>query len=93
MGEQWLTRHYPDLVGDRRAHSALIAAMQLGMLAMHEHLSRALGVDVLTPAGHLRMLRASVDFYSQPLLDPELAAQARAALDAQQKAQREGAAS
>jgi hypothetical protein len=55
--------------------------MQIGMLGMHDHLSRALGADILSPAGHLRMTRASVDFYSQPLLSPDQAAQAHAAID------------
>jgi hypothetical protein len=45
------------------------------------HLSRALGMDILAPEGHLRMSKALIDFYSHPLLSPELAAQAHAAFE------------
>jgi hypothetical protein len=54
--------------------------MQSGMLAMHDHVSRALGVDVFTTDGHLRMAGALADFYSHPLLDPEFVAKAREAM-------------
>jgi len=81
LAEQWLARHYPDLSGDRRAYAVVVVAMQTGLLAMHEHVSRALGVDVLSPEGHLRLAKATVDVYSRPLLDPDLAAQAHAAFD------------
>jgi hypothetical protein len=81
LAEQWLTHHLPVTTDDPRACAAVLVSMQMGLLAMHEHVSRALGADVLAPDGHLRMSRASLDLYSQPLLDPELTAQARAALD------------
>jgi TetR/AcrR family transcriptional regulator, regulator of cefoperazone and chloramphenicol sensitivity len=51
------------------------------MLGMHEHLSRALGADILSPEGHLRMSRGAVDLHSHALLSPDLAAQAYAAYD------------
>jgi AcrR family transcriptional regulator len=81
LGDKWLRRHYPDLAADPRACSAVLVAMQIGMLGMHEHLSRALGADILSSAGYLRVSRASVDLYSHPLLTPEQAAQAHAAYD------------
>ena len=55
--------------------------MQIGMLGMHDHLSRALGADILSSAGYLRMSRASVDLHSNTLLTTEQAAQAYAAFD------------
>jgi hypothetical protein len=55
--------------------------MELGALSMRQQLSRALQADVLSREGHLRLTKAKIDFYSQPLLSPDLAAQARAAID------------
>lgn len=81
LAEQWLARHNPGLTTDPRGYAGVLIAMETGMLAMQAQLSRALGVDVLSPAGHLRMSRAKVDFYSQPLLSPEQAAEAHATID------------
>ena len=81
LAEQWLARHEPGHSQDPRAYAAVLVAMQTGLLALHEHLSRALGADILAPEGHLRMSKALVDFYSSPLLSPELAAQAHAAFE------------
>src|SRR6266545_3920627 len=81
LAEHWLARHNPGLSADPRAYAAVLVAMQTGMLMFHDDLSRALGADVLSPEGHLRMSRAMVDFYSHALLSPELAAQAHAAYD------------
>jgi AcrR family transcriptional regulator len=81
LTEQWLAKHQPGHSQDPRAYAAVLVTMQTGLLALHEHLSRALGADILGPEGHLRMSRAVVDLYSKPLVGPELAAQARAALD------------
>jgi AcrR family transcriptional regulator len=81
LAEQWLTRHNPGQSSDLRAYAAVLVAMQTGLLVLHEPLSRALGADIFGPEGHLRMIRAAVDVYSKPLLSPDQAAQARAALD------------
>lgn len=81
LTEEWLALHNPDASTDRTAHAAVIVAMQVGMLAMHDHLSRALGADILTPAGHLRMAHGSLDVYAHPLVTPEQAVQAHAAID------------
>jgi len=81
LTEQWVKRHYPGEIRDPRAHAAVLCAMQIGMLGMHEHLSRALGADILSPEGHLRMTRGSIDFHSNALLTPEQATQAHAAID------------
>ncbi len=81
LAEQWLTRYHPGQSADPRAYAAVLVAMQIGMLGMHDHLSRALGADILSPEGHLRMSRGSVDLHSHALLSPDLAAQAMAAFD------------
>jgi hypothetical protein len=81
LTEQWLADHSEEKFDDPRGYAAVLVAMQAGLLAMHEHLSRALGADILDSEGYLRMIRALVDFYSRPLLSPELAGQAQAAID------------
>jgi len=81
LGERWFAQHNPGQFSDPRAVSALLIALELGALSMKEQLSRALAVDILSPGGHLRLLRAKIDLYSHPLLDPDFAAQARTAVD------------
>ena len=80
LTEQWISKNAPDVTEDYRAYAAVLVGMQSGMLAMHDHVSRALGVDVFTTDGHLRMAGALADFYSHPLLDPEFVAKARGAM-------------
>jgi AcrR family transcriptional regulator len=89
LGEAWLATHNPGQMADPRGYSAVLVAMQTGMLMMHGQLSRWLGADIFTAEGHLRLTEAMIDFFAQPLLSPELAEQARAAvahLQAQQPA-------
>ncbi len=81
LGETWLERSDPGRMADPRAYAALLVAMELGALSLHEQVSRALGADIFSPEGHLRLAAAKVDFYSKPLLGPELAAQAHAAIE------------
>jgi AcrR family transcriptional regulator len=76
--EAWLAQHNPGQMADPRGYSAALVAMQTGLLMMHGQLSRWLGADIFTAEGHLRLAGALIDFYSQPLLSPELAEQARA---------------
>ena len=78
LGEAWLDQHHPGQIPDPRGYSAVLVAMQSGLFMMHSQLSRWLGADIFTPEGHLRLTTALIDFYSQPLLSPELAEQARA---------------
>jgi TetR/AcrR family transcriptional regulator, regulator of cefoperazone and chloramphenicol sensitivity len=87
LSEAWLAENHPGSRTDPHAYAALFVAMETGLLAMHTQLSRALGADIFTPEGHLRMGRAKLDFYSKPLLSPDVAAQARAAIDQLQAAQ------
>ncbi|GID27701.1 TetR/AcrR family transcriptional regulator [Paractinoplanes brasiliensis] len=75
--EQWVEKMSPGVTDDRRAFAAVLVGMQSGLFAMHEHVSRALGIDMLTTEGHLRMSGALVDFYLNPLLDPELTQKVR----------------
>ena len=81
LGERWLEDHHPGQMADPTAYAALLAAMELGALVLREQLSRALGADIFSPEGHLRLARAKLDFYSKPLLSPELAEKGHAALD------------
>jgi AcrR family transcriptional regulator len=79
--EEWLETHHPDIAEDIHAYAALLVTMETGVLAMHHQLSRALGADVLSPAGHLRLAKAKLDFYSTPLATKEFADQARRSID------------
>jgi TetR/AcrR family transcriptional regulator, regulator of cefoperazone and chloramphenicol sensitivity len=80
--EAWLATHHPGLVADAHGYAVVLVGMEIGLLAMHGQLSDALGADVLSPEGHLRLARAKVEFYSTPLLDASLAHQARDSIDA-----------
>ena len=80
LGEAWLDQQHPGQIPDPRGYSAVLVAMQSGLFMMHGQLSRWLGADIFTAEGHLRLTAAMIDFYSQPLLSPELAEQARAAV-------------
>jgi AcrR family transcriptional regulator len=80
VGEQWLPT--TDIrSADPRAYSAVLAAMKMGMYLLSEHIGRAIGDDTASPAGHSRILRAAVEIFTQPMLSPDQAAQAIAALD------------
>jgi AcrR family transcriptional regulator len=81
LTEQWVSKYEPDVTEDYRAYAAVLVGMQTGILAMHDHVSRALGVDIFTTDGHLRMAGALADFYSHPLLDPEFAAKTHGAME------------
>ncbi|CUU60554.1 DNA-binding transcriptional regulator, AcrR family [Parafrankia irregularis] len=71
----------PDDDDDPRAFAAALVAMQTGLLILHDHVSRALGTDMLDVDGQVRLGRAVVDIHSRSLLSAEQAAQARAAYD------------
>ncbi|MFV2178218.1 TetR/AcrR family transcriptional regulator [Actinomadura sp. LOL_016] len=65
---------------DLHAYAAVTAAMNFGLVVLNEHLSRALGVDVLTQEGYPRLALALVDIYTDNLFTPELEEQTRAVL-------------
>lgn len=84
-GQQWIAdadtlRDDPPDV-DVKTRAAVHAAMALSVTLLHEHLSRALGVDVHSAEGDRMLARALIDIRSHPLLSPEAAAAAKAALD------------
>lgn len=81
LAEDWLAANHPDGIADRHAYGAVLVAMELGAWMLRDQLSAALGADVLEPEGQLRMARAKVEFYSTPLLSPEVAATALATID------------
>src|SRR5690348_15332512 len=72
----------PPQTRDPRAYAAVLTAMNLGMLVLHEHVSRALGTDMLGPEGHSRAMLAAVEILSNPIVGPDLAKQAEAAFSA-----------
>ncbi|GAA0535915.1 TetR/AcrR family transcriptional regulator [Paractinoplanes ferrugineus] len=78
-GEQWLRSTDLD-VPDPRAWSAVMCVMKMSLFTMSAQLSRVLGTDVTEPAGWARMLAASVDIFSKPLVTPEQAEQLREAV-------------
>lgn len=87
LTEQWVGKFLPDVTEDSRAYAAALVGMQSGILAMHEHVSRALGIDMFTAEGHLRLATALTDIYSRltdiysrPLLDADFVAKSRAAM-------------
>ncbi|MBE1533659.1 TetR/AcrR family transcriptional regulator [Actinomadura algeriensis] len=66
---------------DPHAYAAVITGLTFGLVVVHEHMSRALGADVLGAEGYARMGRAMLDILTDDLLDPDLVVQMRAALD------------
>jgi TetR/AcrR family transcriptional regulator, regulator of cefoperazone and chloramphenicol sensitivity len=80
FGHQWLATTELK-VADPEAFVAVLAVMKMSLFTMRDLMSRALGSDVTEPATWARMLQASLDLFSQPLITPEQALQARAALD------------
>lgn len=79
-GEQWLPTTELK-VSDPRAYLAVISVMKMSMFTMRDLLSRTLGVDVGEPAGWARLLLASIEIFSQPLITPEQVEQAKQALE------------
>ncbi|MEV6299067.1 TetR family transcriptional regulator [Actinoplanes sp. NPDC051861] len=80
QGEIWLASTHLE-TSDRRAYVAVLGAMKMGMFLMGDQLTAVLGEDVREIPGYLRMIRASIEIFSQPLLTPEQTDQALKALD------------
>lgn len=80
QGEEWLADQ-PFKVKDARTYVAVLCAMQMGAFLMRDQMSHVLGLDLDQPENHARVLRAMVEVFTQPLLDPEQADQAFTALD------------
>ncbi len=83
--EEWLARaderRTDPPYADPKTRAAVLTAMALGVGLLHEHVSRVLGVDILSAAGDRQIALAMLDIYSHALVTPELAASARAGLD------------
>lgn len=62
----------PPVTSDLHAYAATMVAMHLGVVVLRDHLSRALGVDVLSPEGYPRLATAMLDLYTGSSFDPEL---------------------
>lgn len=80
LSEEWLTRGEVQ-TADLRAYAAVLVGMQMGVFLLRDQMSRALGVDVETPAGYLRLMRGFVDAFSQALLTPEQTGRIHQAMD------------
>lgn len=84
LSEQWLAdadTARPDPPGvDRHTRAAVITAMALSVSVLHEHLSRAIGLEVFSPDGDLLLARTLIDIYSHAMLSTEDAAKMLAAL-------------
>ena len=85
LTERWLARQLPEPPEDPKAVAVLMAAMQIGPMLLHKQVSAALGVDVLSKAGHIRSTKAYLDIYSQSWLSKDSAAAAKAAFDQLEK--------
>jgi AcrR family transcriptional regulator len=79
-GERWFAGTKLES-SDPRAFVAVLGALKMGMFLMRDQLTAALGEDVGVLPGYLRMIRASLEIFSQPLLTPEQADEAMKALD------------
>jgi AcrR family transcriptional regulator len=73
LTERWLERSdeaRPDPPTiDRRIRAALVTAMAVGIPLLHEHVSRALGVDMFAPEGDRLVALGLLDIYSHKLID------------------------
>jgi len=68
-------------VEDLDAYAAVITAQGFGLLTLHEHLSRSLGVDILTPEGLPHLARALLEVGMRPFISPDMAEGMHASLD------------
>ncbi|WP_027943998.1 TetR/AcrR family transcriptional regulator [Amycolatopsis taiwanensis] len=84
LGQQWLAEvdekrsDRPDVPIEKRA--VVSAAMTLSIAVLHQHVSRGLGVDVLSPQGAEVLAPILLDLYSHPYLSPQEAAELRSRL-------------
>lgn len=66
--EQWFKDHSDYDLADTRACAAVLASMTIGVLAMQDHIARALGEDPMSPRVQERIGLAYGDLYSPALL-------------------------
>ncbi|MEV5894844.1 TetR/AcrR family transcriptional regulator [Nonomuraea fuscirosea] len=85
VGERWLAEadknrpEPPDV--DPRTRAAVLAAMALAPTVLSQLVERGMGAAIDSAEGQDKLLRALLDIHSHPLLTPEEAAGARAALE------------
>ncbi|MEU4224925.1 helix-turn-helix domain-containing protein [Nonomuraea sp. NPDC026600] len=65
----------------RKARAAVVTAMALSVSVLHQHISRAVDVEVFSPEGDRLLARTLIDIYSHPMLSLEDAAKYQEALD------------
>ncbi|HEY4460099.1 MAG TPA: TetR family transcriptional regulator [Pseudonocardiaceae bacterium] len=82
---QWLDRQFPGRFDDPKAVAVLLTAMQLGPMLLRDQVSAALGVDLLSRAGHIRSSKAFIDIYTHPWLSEDSAGAAKEAYDQLEK--------
>ena len=68
-------------VDDPRGSAAVFVAMRLGVYALHEHLSRALGTDAFTPQSLRRVSGSLLEIVAPDFLGTQAHRDARDALD------------
>jgi len=66
---------------DPKAFIAVLSVMKMSMLTSRDLLTRILGVDTGEPEGWARVLKASLEIFSTPLITTDQADLARGALD------------
>jgi hypothetical protein len=66
---------------DTRVQAAVFTAMKLGLVSLHQHLSRALGTDSLAPEGITQVRTALLDIVSPDFAGEELINVARSGLE------------
>lgn len=79
-GERWF-KAADVKTEDPKAFIAVLSVMKMSMLTSRDLLTRVLGVDTGEPEGWVRVLRASLEIFSTPLVTPEQADLARGALE------------
>lgn len=70
----------PPNTADPHAYAVAVVAMKVGVAVLHEHVSRALGVDTLAPEGLPRLALAMLEVFDDRLLSPEAVETARKVL-------------
>jgi AcrR family transcriptional regulator len=87
LSEEWIEeidRGRPDPPRvPRKARAAVGTAMALSVSVLHQHLSRAMGIEVFSPEGDRLLAQALIDIYSHPMLSLEDAAKYQEVLDQQ----------
>jgi TetR/AcrR family transcriptional regulator, regulator of cefoperazone and chloramphenicol sensitivity len=79
-GRHWAA-HADIETDDLEAWLATMVALKIGLFVMRDQVGRVLGDDMTTAAGFRRMVRASIEIFSHPIVTPEQADQALKALD------------